>query len=346
MKHHFHQPALIEYLGGLGCQTGYVHRANTFLEFGFMPETVRNLFFDFTSDPPAPPSREFPHIPGSVWAQAAPCTEEFALVSLGDDARRRFLVERLEARAPEVQWMKDIVPAKMLANYGGAEACRTPAFMRLALALCAHQPLDRNGLAWPAAIERALMDLAPAGAARQQLGARPGISSEEIDQDGPVRVLLVAGAEGGTGNGGLIPAAIATRWLAGRKGIPVQLEALLVTSHYRPRDGQESGKAAVAHALDLDMDYVMNPAARLSFPLGPKVTATASGPLFTRIYRQEAGPQFEHNTSAVIDRAACTLRYLTATREGFEMLKRSVNGGTEPALRRLAAENYWPERKH
>jgi hypothetical protein len=326
-------------LGGAGNQALIVFRAWVIVLLGWLPECWRFLGIDFATDPPAAPDYLFPAVPAAVWRAAALPPADVRLLSLPPDCAA--LAERIKRGDADVAWIGRLVPPEILAGYGGGEASRIPAFSRLALALSVGDDGVTTGKSWLTLLAGKLEDLAPLGRAAHAMMMAHGISMAE-DATPPLMVA-VAGTEGGTGNGALLPVAIAARSIAGAAARPVHIEAALLTGHYRPADGQEESKGAVAHALDLDLEYAMS-AGRglLALPTGSEAEiATAEVP-FDGIYRMDAAGRLRHDYRAALAQFAELLLFRYASATGAKLQKSSNNVLFRPKLQFLNRRDSRP----
>ena len=154
------------------------------------------------------------------------------------------------------------------------------------------------------------------------------------------------GAEGGTGSAALIPLAITARWLAASLGLKLETHAWIVAGHYRPKDGDENAKSALAHALDIDLEYVMTPgASSLRIPLGPDLFAEVRGRLFDSIYREEAAGRLLHDYAGIVAQCTEDLLFTYTTTAARDLMRSQVNKTIKPRLRGLAQRPSWGSQK-
>ena len=319
-------------LGGAGNQALIVFRAWMVALLGWLPECWRFLGIDFATDPPSAPDHLFPAVPVAMWRAAALPPSDVRLLSLPADCAA--LAERIKRGDADVAWIARLVPPEILAGYSGGEASRIPALTRLALALSVGDDGVTTGKSWFTLLAGKLEDLAPLGRAAHSLMMARGVSLAEDTT--PPLIVAIAGVEGGTGNGALLPVAMAARSIAGAAARPVHIEAALLTGHYRPADGQEDSKGAVAHALDLDLEYAMS-AARglLALPTGNDAEIATTEAPFDSLYRMDAAGRLRHDYRAALAQFAELLlvRYASAT--GAKLQKSSNNTLFRPKLQLL-----------
>ena len=320
--------------GGAANAVLLLMRAMLYMELGFLAECWRFLGIDFSSDPPYPPvdlmRRE---IPPDVWEHAAYGASEMRLLELPDDCAA--LAERVEAGDEDVAWIGSLVPPSVLAQYSSGEALQLPAFTRLALAWTADDNRPGPAKSWLGLLEDGLADLLPGGEAERSLVTRRRVSSPDAD---PPQVVLIAGTGGGTGNGALAPLAIAARAVAAAMGESVNVEAVLLTGHYRQRDGQETQKLAIGNALELDVEHAVAGAnSRFTLPLAQGRELAYRGRLFDAIYREEAAGRLEHNFAAAAAQAAETLlfRYTAASAAAIQRSRNNI--AFKPRLLKLTS---------
>jgi hypothetical protein len=320
--------------GGAANTVLLLFRAMVWMELGFLPECWRFLGVDFSSDPPVPPADLLPReIPPAVWDHAAYGPSEVRLLELPEDCAA--LAERVEAGAPDVSWIGAMVPPAVLAQYSSGEALQLGAFTRLALAWAADDLRPGTGKSWLGLMEDGLASLAPGGEAEHHLVTRRRVTCQDAD---PALMVLVGGACGGTGNGALLPLAIAARSLGAAAGQPVHVEALLLTGHYRQRDGQEAHKLAIAAALEKDIEHaVAGGNARFSLPLGSGRELTCDGRLFDAVYREEATGRLEHNFAAAAAQAADTMLFRYAAASAAAIQRSRNNIAFMPRLMKLTS---------
>jgi hypothetical protein len=325
------QPTLFVGLGGMGNELLLVVRAYVYMALGFMPECFRWLGVDFASDPPQTPVAVFAReVSADVWRHAELRPAEQCLISLCDDSAE--LAARVKAGDADVAWIGEMLTPEVIAAYKGTEASAVPAIGRAALARCAHDPDLAGGVSWVEEIEGALASLGPGGVSSRAFQLNREVPPGSW-KPGPIRVVLLAGAQGGTGGGTLLPLATVVRW-AGRHISPrVQIDAQVIAGDYRPRDAQEKRKAQLNRAFDMDIEYAAGSHHGIfTLPLGPGRRAEARGPILDTVYRLEAWGALRHNTPAVLAHAgqALTRRYLA--RAAQERRRSQANVRILPAL--------------
>lgn len=313
---------LIESAGGLGNDIHTGLRQGIQQKFGSIPACVRSLAIDWASDPPV---------------GFAP--SETGRIALPSDCAA--IAARIDDEEADVAWLAQLIRADVLSRYGGHEAVQVPAFCRAGLAWTAHNGLGDGRPSWLDLLRTQLTALAPGGAAMYDTVANAGVPAAAL-QHGSITAVFIVGAEGGTGTGALIPLAIATRWLAVSLGLKLECHAWIVSGHYRPRDGDEETKAVLAHALDIDLEYVMTPGPNLRFPLGPELRAAARPRLFESVFREEVSGRLLHDYESVVAQCAGDLLFTYTTTAAADLMRSQVNKTTTPRLRGLAQRPAWP----
>lgn len=329
-------PVLFISPGGIAIDTHYVVRAYLYQLFGQLPKTVRSLAIDFGTNPPKAPAIEFSaEIAPDIWPEVEFRPHERALISF--EGNQGALADRMHRKEHSVAHLAGMISPDILREYSGAEGAQLPAIVRTAMAYMATGPTS-----WFALLKRALQSLAE--------GSSIFDSSREVPIDGGpsgrgLRVVIIVGGQGGTGTGALIPLGITIRWLARTLGIHVAIDVLLLAGKYREPDGQEDRKAALNRVMDTDLEFVMYPGnAVLAMPLGPSTTARAEGRLFDTVLRQEAWGAFEHNSRAVIARAARTIAFRYFSTAGFQIQNSRGNVESRARLLTLADRPGWPRK--
>jgi hypothetical protein len=322
--------------GGIAIDVHYVARAYTYQIFGRVPKTLKSLAMDFGTNPPKAPSIEFSdEISADVWPEVDFRPYERALLSF--DGNQSVLADRMAAKDQAVAHLAGMISPDILREYSGAEGAQLPAIVRTAMAYMATGPSS-----WFALLKKALQSLAEGASVFDASGEAP------ID-GGPsgrgLRVVIIVGGQGGTGTGALIPLGIVVRWLARTLGIHITIDVFVLAGKYREPDGQEDRKAALNRVMDTDLEFVMYPGnAILTMPLGPTTTARTEGRLFDTVLRQEAWGAFEHNSRAVIARAARTLTFRYFSNAGFQIQNSRGNVESRARLLTLADRPGWPRK--
>lgn len=317
------RPLLPISAGGAGndCNRAFCDRIVT--RFGTLPACVRPLAIDWTTDPPI---------------GFAP--SETGRIALPADCPA--LAARMNAGEPDAAWLSHLVRADVLARYSGHEAAQVPAYCRAALAWTAANGLGDGQPTWLDSLRVQLIALAPGGAAIHETVAHSGAAAGWM-RHGAITVIFIVGAEGGTGSGALIPLAIAARWLAASMGMKLECHAWIVTGHYRPKDGdEEDAKAALSHALDIDIEWAMSRGAALRFPLGPALAAEVNPPLFDAVFREEVSGRLMHDYDSVVAQCAEDLLFAYTTTAAEDLMRNQVNKTVKPRLRGIAQQAAWP----
>lgn len=323
--------------GGIANDTHFVLRAYLCQMFGTVPKTFHSLAIDFGTNPPRPPAVEFSNeIPPEVWQEVDLRPHERALLSF--DGNQAALAERIRGRDPSISHLARMISPDVLQEYSGAEGAQLPTVVRAAMAYVASGPRS-----WFDLLKRTLQSLAEGGSVFDSSSASTPIDGGPSGRG--ARIIIIVGAQGGTGTGALIPIGIVVRWLARALGIQVTIDVLVIAGRYREPDGQEGRKAALNRVLDADVEFAMAPGtAILAMPLGSATTARFDGRLFDTVLRQEAWGAFEHNTRAVVARAARTLAFRYFSSAGFQIQNSRGNVETRARLLTLVDRPGWPRK--
>ncbi|HEY0404738.1 MAG TPA: hypothetical protein VGC89_03370, partial [Pyrinomonadaceae bacterium] len=328
---HIFQPLLLVAKGGFACQALLLLRAQLHMELGFLPPSLRCFAIDFAADAPLAPRALFPEIPSDVWERVEFSPAEMYLLKTNIDLKK--IAQRIRRGDADVAWLGRIIPADVLERYTGTEACQIPNMTRFFLAYWA-SAFHRFDTPWPERLREHLRALRRNGDALHALTAF-GIPPSAVAPT-PSRAVSICGAGGGTGSGASIAVSTILKWLAGQLGLDFKLDALVITGHYRQRNGHEMRKDALAHALDMDITASVASDAVTEFQLGPDTTARVSGKLFDTLQRLEAYGRYEYQTRGMLSAAARFLRYTYFTRAGYQQQKDVANDDVYPALRTLS----------
>ncbi len=326
------QPLLLGAVGGFALQVMLLLRALLIRELGFLPPSLRCFGLDYAADAPRSPQHLFPDISKDVWAQAELTPGELYLMKTDVDLRE--IAQRIRRGDADVAWLAPIAPVQVLEEYGGGESAQIPALCRFFLCFSAYA-FDAFTTPWPERIREQLRELKPEGEALHAL-TKLGVTPSAIVKT-PARAVNIIGAEGGTGNGSAKIMAATQKLLAAQLGLDLKIDGVVITGHYRPRNGHEARKDGLAHALDLDLTEACAPNCVTEFPLSAEMQIRVEGKLFDNLLRDEAHHRFEHDDRAVLAAAARLLRYSYFTRAGFERQKDLNNSDMYPALRTLGA---------
>jgi hypothetical protein len=325
------QPLLLAAQGGFACQVLLLLRAYLYMELGFLPLSARFFAIDFAADAPAAPRALFPEIPSDVWGRVEFSPTEMYLLRTNIDFKK--IAQRIRRGDEDIAWLGEIIPPDVLEHYTGTEACQIPNMTRFFLSYWAStfQGFDTP---WHERLREHLRALRRNGDALHALTSY-GIPQSSIAPT-PSRAVNIFGAGGGTGGGGGIAVGVTLKWLAAQLGLDFKLDALVITGHYRQRNGHEMRKDGLAHALDMDVTASVGTDASTDFPLGPNTIASVNGKVFDALQRLEAYGRYEYQTRGVLSAAARFLRYTYFTRAGYQQQKDVANDDVYPALRTLS----------
>jgi hypothetical protein len=253
--------------GGLGCSAAMVAKTVNSIRRNGSPGWEEYFGLDFSgAADPVPPGLIARYGLGQIRALSHGETIELDLEPAQEWAR---------SENDDKRWapLEELCPRDVLAKIRSQQAGQKPAAGRAAL-WCVLDNIAPQ-------VEQALRNLSDNGRVVTEL-RRTGFLDSQISKS--LRVVLVAGAEGGTGSGTFLLTALLFSSIAKQLGISIEMEAWLAF-RYRPTQAREAEfRVALGEQLTEDVEAAQSPGTQLAVVTYSGRPLTTSTPLFHRVF--------------------------------------------------------------
>lgn len=273
-------PQLNIYAGGHGGKVGLGCKAADFRATGAQDPNCCHLFADYATQPYSDAIALQAGIPAELLPVVRPKPTE--IIRIGREREElRQIAAAMRLRDPRYTFLYSTLPPSMLDQIIDAkEAARLKRYGQFAVAIAETKPHEEGSGTdhrMSSRISAALEHLRPGGDAFRAMKER---LYDELPE--PVRVNIVAGANGGTGTAVSELAALFVRYYAAKHGIPVEVFLFYIAGEYAKNDGESASRLAVGGMAADDFAGGRNAHYR-EFAVGPDQVWSHAGHLYDQV---------------------------------------------------------------